>query len=213
LSGWEIGIVAYSACALITFIPVLRAMLAPVRLHDGGPGFEQVLGLGDDAKARLIQNYERIQGTLGFWKQRATLYGRLHYYSVIWSILASVAVPVLTQALPANDSAAKWLLTLISGHAAILITANRGLNVTQNYQAFRQGESDFYDLYRRLLDRPDSFRGVTEQERLADYFERVEAIRRAVRNAETDNLPAIAETPAPRGAVEGGTTPSASSSE
>jgi hypothetical protein len=213
LSGWEIGIVAYSACALITFIPVLRAALTPVRLHNGGPGLDQALDWGDDAKARLRQHFERIQGTLGFWKQRAAIYGRLHYYSVIWSILASVAVPVLTQALPANDSAAKWLLTLISGHAAILITANRGLKVTQNYQAFRQGESDFYDLYRRLLDRPGSFRGVTEQERLADYFERVEAIRRAVRNAETDNLPAVADTPAPRGGVGNGTTPSATSTD
>lgn len=206
-------VVAYGFCALITFFPVLRAVIAPVRLHDIGPGFEQALGWGENAKVRLKQHFERIQGTLGFWKRQATIYGRLHYYSVIWSILASVTVPVLTQALPPNDSAAKWLLTLISGHAAILITASRGLKVTQNYQAFRQGESDFYDLYRRVLDRPTSFRGVTEEERLADYFERVEAIRRAVRNAETDNLPAIVETPAPRGAIEGGTTPSTSSND
>jgi hypothetical protein len=95
--------------------------------------------------------------------------------------------------LPPDDSTAKWLVTLVSGHAAILITANRGLKVTQNYQAFRRGESDFYDLYRRLLDRPTSFRGTTEDERLADYFERVEALRRAVRTAETDNLPAVVE--------------------
>lgn len=195
LSGWGIGIIAYSVCALGSFVPVLRALLAPVRLHSGGPGFGESPAWGSDAKKRLEQNFERIRGTLEFWKQRATVYGRLHYYSVVWSIMASVTVPALTQALPAADSTAKWLLTLISGHAAILITVNRGLKVTQNYQSFRQGESDFYDLYRRLLDRPASFRGQTEDERLDDYLEQVEAIRRAVRNAETDNLPAVVEVP------------------
>jgi hypothetical protein len=195
VSGWSIGIIAYGALAFGTFVPVLRALFAPVPLHNGGPGFEASRDWDSDSKERLEQNFERLRGTLGFWKQRAVIYGRLHYYSVIWSIMASVAVPVLAQAMPADDATAKWLLTLVSGHAAILITANRGLKVTQNYQAFRQGESDFYDLYRRLLDRPASFRGQTEDERMADYFEQVEAIRRAVRNAETDNLPAVVEVP------------------
>lgn len=195
MSGWEIGIIAYSALALGTFVPVLRALIAPVRVHSGGPGFEESPDWESDSMRRLEQNFDRIRGTLGFWKQRATVYGRLHYYSVIWSIAASVALPVLTQALPADDSSAKWLLTLVATHAAILITVNRGLKVTQNYQAFRQGESDFYDLYRRLLDRPQSFRGQTESERLEDYFKQVEAIRRAVRHAETDNLPAVVEAP------------------
>jgi hypothetical protein len=195
VSGWGIGIIAYSALALGTFVPVLRALLAPVRLHSGGPGFEESPDWGSDSRKRLEQNFDRIRGTLAFWKQRATVYGRLHYYSVVWSIAASVTLPVLAQALPADDATAKWLLTLVATHAAILITANRGLKVTQNYQTFRQGESDFYDLYRRLLDRPVSFRGQTEDERLADYFEQVEAIRRAVRNAEIDNLPGVVEVP------------------
>jgi ABC-type antimicrobial peptide transport system permease subunit len=195
MNGWAIAIIVYGVIAGGTFTPVAHALLKPITLHDGGPSFEESPDLSDDAKERLRQNFLRIQGTLGFWKQRAAVYGRFHYYAVIWTLLAAVAMPFLAQAISSNDAAAKWFLTLVSAHAAVLLASHRGLKVSQNYQAFRQGESEFYDLYRRLLDRPSSFRGNTEAERLADYFEKVEAIRRLVRNAETDNLPSVSEGP------------------
>ncbi|WP_143086471.1 hypothetical protein [Amycolatopsis saalfeldensis] len=66
----------------------------------------------------------------------------------------------------------------------------RAFRVENNYKAFRHGESEFYDLYRRLLDRPMLF-GGTEAVQLASYFEQVEVIRRSIRTSETDNFPSV----------------------
>lgn len=60
----------------------------------------------------------------------------------------------------------------------------------KNFQSFRHGESEFYDMYRRLLDRPESF-GKTENEQVAAYFVEVEKVRKYVRGTETDNFPTI----------------------
>lgn len=49
---------------------------------------------------------------------------------------------------------------------------------------------DFYDTYRRLLDRPQTF-GSDEEAQLDAYFDEVENIRKFTRNAETDNLPTL----------------------
>jgi hypothetical protein len=164
-------------------------MLNGKDLHPGGPSFEAT-NFSEDAKRRLEQHYERMTGTLRFWKKRATIFARMHYYSIGWTIPASVAIPFLAQAVDGTDSA-QWLLTLVSGHVALILAFHRGLKVDQNFQAFRQGESDFYDLYRRLLDRPHAF-GDNEPEQLDQYFRDVEVLRRQVRNAETENLPSAA---------------------
>jgi hypothetical protein len=62
--------------------------------------------------------------------------------------------------------------------------------VEANYRAFRQGESEFYDLYWRFLDEPATF-GKTEEVQLRRYFSETEAIRRYVRAAEIGNLPSL----------------------
>ena len=62
--------------------------------------------------------------------------------------------------------------------------------VAEHFKAFRHGESEFYDTYRRLLDSPETF-GPDEDSQLKRYFEEVEIIRRFVRNAETDSLPMV----------------------
>ncbi|AEV34972.1 hypothetical protein PSE_0460 [Pseudovibrio sp. FO-BEG1] len=59
-------------------------------------------------------------------------------------------------------------------------------------KAFRLGESEFYDTYRRLMDRPDSF-GETEENQITKYFIEVERIRKFIRNAETETMPSISE--------------------
>ena len=84
----------------------------------------------------------------------------------------------------------KLLPTIVSTHTAILLAFHNGFKVDKNFKSFRHGESDFYDLYRRLLDRPESF-GETEGERLNTYYREVEIVRKFVRNAETDNLPMV----------------------
>ncbi|MBF0379349.1 MAG: hypothetical protein HQK72_18000 [Desulfamplus sp.] len=57
-------------------------------------------------------------------------------------------------------------------------------------KAYRHGESEFYDTYKRLLDSPQSF-GNSEQEQLDTYFQKVEVIRQYIRNAETGNMPSL----------------------
>ena len=99
-------------------------------------------------------------------------------------------MPFLSQAIDPTVPASKWLLTIIAAHVALLLGFHRGLRVADRYKAFRHGESEFYDTYRRLLDRPESF-GLDEVAQIKNYFEEVELIRRYVRNAETDSLPTI----------------------
>ena len=67
-----------------------------------------------------------------------------------------------------------------------------GLKIEENYRAFRHGESEFYDLFRRMLDRPDAL-GPDPQRQLDAYIAETETIRRFVRNAETNNMAALDE--------------------
>jgi hypothetical protein len=67
---------------------------------------------------------------------------------------------------------------------------HKAFKVDATWRGYRHGESEFYDTYRRLLDRPRTF-GATETEQLDTYFDDVENIRKFTRNAETDNLPTL----------------------
>jgi hypothetical protein len=100
-------------------------------------------------------------------------------------------VPLLAQALT-DDVYSKWLLTIVSAHSAALLAVHRAFKVMENYRAFREGESSFYDTCRRLLDRPQTF-GKDETAQLARYLDDVENIRKLVRNAETENIPTLEE--------------------
>ncbi len=189
MSGWLVAIVVYGALAVLTAIPIIAALVRGVRLHPGGASFNESSAFSDAAKTKLTQHYSRMAGTLGFWKNQAELYRRLHYYTLCWTIPSSVAIPFLVQAITADPSS-RWLATLVSGYTAVLLSFHRALKVDANYKAFRQGESGFYDTYRRLLDRPESF-GASEDEQVAAYFDAVENLRKYVRNAEIDNLPSV----------------------
>jgi hypothetical protein len=98
----------------------------------------------------------------------------------------------VTQAITEGNGS-KLFLTVASTHAAILLGLHKGLKVENSFKAFRHGESEFYDLYRRLLDTPDKF-GQTAEKQIASYFEQAEQIRKYVRNAETDNFPSLEQT-------------------
>ena len=185
---WFWLICAYLAAAIGTLVPALVALLRGVTLHPAGISFEQTSAFSEEARRKLSEHYSRLQGTLGFWKSRATSYKRFHYYCVIWTIISAWAVPLLGAIGPQPDSAARWLLVTISSHVALALSFHRGLKVSEGMKAFRLGESEFYDLYRRLLDRSAMF-GKSEEEQLDRYFGEVERIRRLVRNAETDTLP------------------------
>lgn len=187
--GWLI--VIYIALAFVTLLPTLQALASGVKLKPGGASFREAQ-FSEEAKLKLEQHFSRLQGTLAFWKREATRNSRFHYYCLCWTILSSSIMPFLTQAINPGDPASKWLLTIIAAHIALLLGFHRGLKVAEHFKAFRHGESEFYDTYRRLLDSPETF-GEDEASQLKKYFEEVELIRRFVRNAETDSLPMVEE--------------------
>lgn len=183
---WKVGVSLYVLALAVTLLPVLRAILKKVELAPGGAGFNESPHFDEQYKELLEQHYSRIRGTLGYWKNQAELYKSLHYYSLIWTIPSAVIIPVLTPFI-SDGNFSKIAVTLLSAITAVLFAFHRGLKVEDNLRAYRHGESEFYDLVRRLLDRPDSF-GESTQKQIETYFEEVARIRRFVRNAETDNL-------------------------
>jgi hypothetical protein len=189
MTPWTISIICYIGLALVSFIPVVIAMLKKVKLHPGGETFSESPYFTDANKKLLQQHFTRLHGTLVFWKNKAEWHKRFHYYTLFWTIPISILIPIITQTVDTTFEA-KLFLTVISTHTALLIAFHRALKIENNFKAFRHGESEFYDLYRRLLDRPKSF-GDSEEKQIETYFIEVENIRRAVRIAETDNLPMI----------------------
>ncbi|MFI1211147.1 hypothetical protein ACH4UV_26510 [Streptomyces sp. NPDC020802] len=189
MSPWALALIIYSSLALLSFLPVLRVLVRWVDLNPGGPSFDQSPHFSDDGKLLLAQNFERMQGTLKFWKTQAERYRTFHIYSLAWISLSTVGVPLLAQA-TTEDPWSKWLLTVVATHSAVLLAVSRAFRVEAHYKAFRSGESEFYDLYRRMLDRPRVF-GSDQREQIDRYFENVETVRRVVRSAETDNFPSV----------------------
>jgi hypothetical protein len=156
MDGWPAALVVYAAAAVITFVPVARNLLMPVTLHPGGDSFADSQHFSPAAQTALTQHYSRIQGTLSFWKLQAAKYKSFHTYSLIWITISTVSVPFLAQAVSA-DKWSKWLLTIVGAYAALLFALVRAFRVEANYKAFRHGESEFYDTYRRMLDLPGIF--------------------------------------------------------
>jgi len=183
----------YLSIALITLIPTIKNIIAGVKLNPGGASFESCPHFNEQNKQRLSDHYSRLMGTLGFWKKRAKTYTSFHYYCVIWTILSAWAVPIIASLSPEPSSStdySKLLIVLVSGHVALALSFHKGLKVADGMKSFRHGESEFYDLYRRLLDLPHTL-GKGEDEQIDNYISEVERIRRLVRNAETESLPTI----------------------
>lgn len=188
---WKLAIIGYLFAAVGTFVPTLLAILRGVKPHDGGASFDRSTHFSDEAKARLSQHFSRIAGTLGFWKKQSETFRRLHYYTLLWTVPTTVIIPFLVQAIEPNN-ASKWMVTLVSAHTAILLSFHKALKVDSNFRTWREGESNFYDFYRRMLDRPQLF-GDTEPKQLAAYFDAVENLRSFIRNREIDNTPSLEE--------------------
>lgn len=182
MDWWVFFVIAYIAVAVISFTPVLLAILRKVKLEQSEAPFEDSSMFDADQKKRLTEHYERLRGTLFFWSNQVVKYRRLHHYIIIWTIPSSILIPILTQFVNGNNGA-KILLTVISLHTAILLGFHKGMKVEENFRAFRQGESAFYDIYRRLLDRPKAF-GSSVEEQIDAYFREVERIRQSVRENE-----------------------------
>jgi len=190
---YEIIFWVYLVLALITLIPTLKNVAVGVKLNPGGDTFSSCPHFTEDNKKRLSAHYTRLMGTLGFWKKRAESFTSFHYYCAVWTILSAWAVPIIAALSPTTEEASiftRLLIVLVSGHVALALSFHKGLKVADGMKAFRHGESEFYDLYRRLLDRPKTL-GDDEEAQIDKYFAEVEKIRRLVRNAETESLPRV----------------------
>jgi hypothetical protein len=193
VSIWGKLVVLYLFLAIYSFGPVLLAFVFKAKLENKKKDFKDSLSAADFGTKdidRLERHYERIFGTLGYWKNVVKRNELFHYYCLAWTIFSSAIMPFLTQAMDPNDPASKWLLTTISAHIALALGFHRGLKVPERYQAFRHGESEYYDLYRRLLDEPEEF-GTNPNERIKKYFAEVAIVRKFVRKAETDSTPSL----------------------
>lgn len=186
MNGWAIFLMLYCAVALLTFVPVGRAILKRVNLNEANFSFSHSPHFSEMNRTLLEQHYDRLKGTLIFWKNNASMYGHFHHYCVAWTILGGISIPFLAQAIT-GDPFSKWSLTIISAHVAVLFVSQKGFKVEQNYKNYRLGESEFYDLRRRLLDMPHKL-GDTEEEQIKRYFELVEAIRADMRVREVDGI-------------------------
>jgi hypothetical protein len=188
---WLIGLLVYIAALLWTFRPTYRALQQKVVLNPGGDSFDKSPYFSEEAKEALQQHYTRINGTLGYWKNKAAYYESLHSYCLFWTIPSAVLIPILTNGIT-EGNCSRLTVTVVSAVTAILLSFHKGLKVENNFKSFRHGESEFYDLYRRLLDSPQLL-GENEKEQIENYFRETENIRRFVRNAETDNLATLDE--------------------
>ena len=189
MSTWAWLIGGYLALAMVTFVPTFLALIAGVKLNPGGASFDKS-SFSPEGRERLALHFSRLQGTLAFWKREAVRNARFHYYCLWWTIVSSSLMPCLTQAIDGSDPVSKWFLTTVAAHVALVLGFHRGLKVAEHFKAFRHGESEYYDMYRRLLDRPHTF-GDTEAVQIEAYFQETERLRRFVRTAETDSLPMV----------------------
>lgn len=190
---YEIIFWVYLALALVTLIPTLWNLAVGVKLNPGGASFDECSHFSEENRKRLNDHYSRLMGTLGFWKKRAETFTSFHYYCAVWTILSAWAVPIIASLSPGDTDTttySKLLIVLVSGHVALALSFHKGLKIADGMKAFRHGESEFYDLYRRLLDRPHTL-GNDEDAQIDNYFAEVEIIRRLVRRAETESLPTV----------------------
>lgn len=184
-SGMWVNIIeVYIGISLLTFIPILNSILfGEVILHNK-IDFQDSKFI-DENKEKLELINERMRGTLIFWKNKVRIYKNLHYYSVIWSTLISVVMPILIQL---TNSDGKLLITIISTHSALLIAFHKGFKIESNYKRYRICESNFYDAYREMLHYSGSDPGETEK-KIQEYVKIVEATRKDGREIEIDNIP------------------------
>lgn len=191
MNNWEIASSVYAALATLTLAPVIHVFLKKETPVPVPPDIEKSPLFSPEARLRILKHYERISGTLGFWRNEALKYKYLSTYTTLWVIPSTIAIPVLTQINSQNG--ATLLITLISSHSAIFISLSKALKTEANFRSNRMGESAFYDLYRRLMDAPQTI-GKTEEEQLERYFLAVEEIRQKARTDEVlNNRPEISK--------------------
>lgn len=189
---WNVAIALYVLAAVVSFLPVALAIFKKVNPNDISGDFDGVINFDEKQLSQLQAHFQRMRGTLSYWKNGANKYKKIHFYTLIWTIPSSVLIPILTQSIDGDGLEARGLVTVISAFTAILLSFHKVLKVEEKFRAFRKGESGFYDAYRRILDRPKAY-GDTPEKQIEGYFLTVEALRQTCREFETD-LNALGES-------------------
>jgi hypothetical protein len=175
---------------LATLGDLLKAHFKWIPLKKSGPWFDEADQFSEAGKARLMAHYERMAGTLIFWKNKAALYEKLSRYAISWAIMSGVLLPALIQVYDKSNIYANFLLTLLIVWTTILSAFSRSFKAEELYRSFRHWESEYYDLSRRLLDR--RIESPNEENSQIDlYISAAEKIRQAARDAETSNQPKV----------------------
>lgn len=173
----------------MTITVILYAYFKKIELKRPSIWFSESDSFGSQQQ-RLITHQERILGTLGFWKNKAALHNRINMSKTYWSLISSIVIPVLLQFYDNKDVWANVFMTVITTWSAILVGLDYTLKSEQKYRGFRQCESDYYDLARRLLDHPKENEEELK-EQVDEFLEAVEQIRKIGRAVETDSTISI----------------------
>lgn len=196
IDDWLILTIAYVILAFVTFLPVIAAKLRKIEVKKGENRFETYISSYEagskealETIERLNRNFSRIEGALKYWKKRAEWNRLFHYYTLCWTLLVSITIPVLLTLIDI-ESYSKIFMIVISLHSAIMLGFHRTLKIENNYKTFKHGKAEFCDMYRRMLDRPGWF-GETDEERMETFFAEAEQIRKYLRCAEIDNIPEV----------------------
>ncbi|WP_148308107.1 hypothetical protein [Actinoplanes friuliensis] len=184
---WYGGLAALTTGIVTTGIPIIWSFLGFVPLNDPGPWFKQAANLGPHA-SRLEAHYERIVGTLMFWKNKAAAHQRLHQARVMWSLISGVSLPLLVQRFDKDAPGAILFMTIFTTWTGFISVLAYTLKSEEKYQGFRQQESDFYDEGRRLLDFADPA-DPKFAEAVNAYIKVIDHVRRVGRRVETGSPP------------------------
>jgi hypothetical protein len=123
IDHWTAATLGYVTLAVFSFIPVWRASVRKVTKKDVEDSLAQATntigksrplgGLDDAVREAIALNFERLAGTLVFWKFEAAKYRAAHYYCLFWTIPSAVLIPILTQAV-SGSSSGTTLVTVVS---------------------------------------------------------------------------------------------------
>lgn len=176
MSIWILIIALHCFFAIATLIPTLRALFGVLNLHYGGISFaeSQIHFFNADQKARLIKQYRELIPILTEWKNKSERYGRFYKYYIFWTTLILAFVPIMVISMHVH-SYVKLFLFIMLVHYSILIVCNSAFKAKERYIAFRNGESNYYDIWRRFHDAPWLF-GDSPDEQIEKYFSITEEV-------------------------------------
>jgi hypothetical protein len=184
---WFVALIVLVIGILVTVVVLAEAFLHQVKLDEAPKWIENATNLGGQ-KQRVQDHYERLKGTLVYWKNDAAAHHRLHTARVYWSLLSAVLLPVLVRIYDGTAVWSKVFMTVFTTWTGLIVASAYTLKSEQRYQGMRQQESDYYDLARRLLDFTDpsdaKLKAIVDR-----YINDVEAIRQTARRVETGAPP------------------------